>query len=249
MNLRSIPFFHKVAPLVSGRDQHAHNAKMSATDLRTGYRFQKTTSPTNSSDLLLMLAFSGGGTRAAALSYGVLEELARTPVDSGGTRHRMLDEVDIISSVSGGSFTAACYALWGDRIFSDFESRFLKNDVQSGLLRSALSPRNQFRLASPKFSRSDLAAEHYDRLLFQGATCADLIRQRDRPFVSINATDLASGARFEFTQDEFDLIGSDLSHFPISRAVAASSALPICLPPVVLKDGGSPASLGRPRAC
>lgn len=236
MNLRNIPFFRKVPPLISGRDHHAGNAKMNAMDPRTGYRFQKTTSPTNSPDLLLMLAFSGGGTRAAALSYGVLEELARTPVDSGGVRHRMLDEVDIISSVSGGSFTAAYYALWGERIFSDFESQFLKNDVQSGLLCSALSPRNQFRLASPKFSRSDLAAEHYDRLLFQGATFGDLMAKPGRPFVSINATDIASGARFEFTQDEFDLIGSDISQFPISRAVAASSALPICLTPVVLKN-------------
>ncbi len=236
MNLGRLPFIRNVSSLFSGGDHHAANAQLSGTDPCAGYRFQKITSPTNSPDLLLMLAFSGGGTRAAALSYGVLEELARTPVDSGEGRHRMLDEVDIISSVSGGSFTAAYYALWGDRIFSDFESQFLKNDVQSDLLRSALSPRNQFRLASPRFSRSDLAAEHYDRLLFEGATFADLIKQRDRPFVSINATDIASGARFEFTQDEFDLIGSDLSQFPISRAVAASAALPICLTPVILTN-------------
>ena len=32
----------------------------------------------------LMLAFSGGGTRAAALSFGVLKELRDTPVVSGG---------------------------------------------------------------------------------------------------------------------------------------------------------------------
>jgi NTE family protein len=68
------------------------------------------------------------------------------------------------------------------------------------------------------------------------ATFADLMGQRDRPFLSINATDVASGARFEFTQDEFDLIGSDLSQFPISRAVAASSAFPVLLTPVVLKN-------------
>ncbi len=236
MTLRTIPFFRSVPPLVRARAHHARNARMIETDPHAGYRFQKTSSPTNSSELLLMLAFSGGGTRAAALSYGVLEELARTPVDSEGARHRMLDEVDIISSVSGGSFTAAYYALWGDRIFSDFESQFLKNNVQTGLLRCALAPRNQFRLASPKFSRSDLAAEYYDRLLFKGATFADLMRQRGRPFLSINATDIASGARFEFTQDEFDLIGSDLSQFPISRAVTASSAFPIYLTPVVLKN-------------
>src|SRR5207248_1780038 len=112
----------------------------------------------------------GGGTRAASLSYGVLEELARTPVGLAGAQHRMLDEVDIISSVSGGSFTAAYYALWGDRIFLDFESKFLKREVQNDLLLRVLAPWNQARLASPKFSRTDLAAEYYDDLLFKGAT-------------------------------------------------------------------------------
>jgi NTE family protein len=95
---------------------------------------------------------------------------------------------------------------------------------------------NQIRLASPAFSRSDLAAEYYDHLLFSGATFGDLTRRQNRPFLSINATDIASGARFEFTQDEFDLIHSDLSRFLISRAVAASSAFPVYLTPVVLKN-------------
>lgn len=174
--------------------------------------------------------------RAAALSYGVLEELAKTEVGPAAAEHRLLDDVGMISSVSGGSFTAAYYALWGDRIFSDFEPQFLKKHVQTGLLLRVLAPWNQVRLASPRFSRSDLAAEYYDHLLFNGATFADLIARKNRPFLSINATDLGSGARFEFTQDEFDLIHSDLSQFPISRAVAASSAFPVYLTPVVLKN-------------
>ena len=236
MTLKRIPFFLAVLLLVSGCAHYPRNARLTASDISNGYRFRHSASPTNSSDLLLMLAFSGGGTRAASLSYGVLEELARTPVGQEETRHRMLDEVDIISSVSGGSFTAAYYALWGDRIFSDFESKFLKKDVQSDLLLRLLAPWNQIRLTSPKFSRSDLVAEYYDHLLFKGATFADLMTRSNHPFLSINATDVASGARFEFTQDEFDLIGSDLSQFPISRAVATSSAFPVVLTPVVLKN-------------
>jgi NTE family protein len=233
---KPVPIFLAVLLLVSGCAHYPRNAPLVSTDQRTGYRFQNTASRTNSSDLLLMLAFSGGGTRAAALSYGVLEELARTPVGGNGQQHRLLDEVDIISSVSGGSFTAAYYALYGDRIFADFEPQFLKKHVQTGLLLRVLAPWNQVRLASPKFSRSDLAAEYYDHLLFKGATFADLKAQGGHPFLNINATDIASGARFEFTQDEFDLIHSDLSRFSISRAVAASSACPICLTPVILKN-------------
>jgi NTE family protein len=236
MVLKPVLSFLAVLLLVSGCAHYPRNAPLNSSGAYTGYRFQNTASPTNSSELLLMLAFSGGGTRAAALSYGVLEELACTQVGTEGQHHRLLDEVDIISSVSGGSFTAACYALWGDRIFTDFQSQFLKKNVQTGLILRTLAPWNQVRLASPKFGRSDLAAEYYDHLLFKGARFADLMAQSGRPFLSINATDIASGARFEFTQDEFDLLRSDLSQFPISRAVAASSAVPVLLTPVVLKN-------------
>lgn len=236
MVIKPIPFLLAVLLLASGCAHFQRNAPLVSRDPSSGYRFRQTDSPTNSSDLLLMLAFSGGGTRAASLSYGVLEELARTPVGAEGKQHRLLDEVDSISSVSGGSFTAAYYALWGDRIFSDFEPQFLKKDVQTGLLLRVLAPWNLVRLASPAFSRSDLAAEYYDHLLFKDATYADIMAQGGRPFLCINATDVASGARFEFTQDEFDLIRSDLSQFPVSRAVAASSALPMYLTPVTLKN-------------
>ena len=81
-----------------------------------------------------------------------------------------------------------------------------------------------------------MAAEYYDHLLFDGATFADLTPRPGRPFLIVNATDLAIGARFEFTQDQFDLLNSDLSKFPIARAVAASSAFPPFLGPVILKN-------------
>src|SRR5437870_3787292 len=207
MAMRSSITFLAIALFASGCAHYPVNAPLAAVDGRTGYRFENTAFSTNSDDLLLMLAFSGGGTRAAALSYGVLEQLAKTEIGPPGVEHRMLDDVGLISSVSGGSFTAAYYALHGNRIFEDFEKRFLKKRVQSGLLLRTLAPWNQVRLASPRFSRSDLAAEYYDDLLFNHATFGDLTG----PFLSINATDVSSGARFEFTQDEFDLIRSDVS--------------------------------------
>jgi NTE family protein len=224
------------ALLISGCVHYPVNAPLRTTESGSGYRFESLGPQASSDDLLLMLAFSGGGTRAAALSYSVLEELRRTEVGPPGKQHPLLDDVGLISSVSGGSFTAAYYALWGDGIFVDFESRFLKKRVQTGLLFQVLAPWNVIRLASPAFNRSDLAAEYYDRLLFKRATFGDLIARGGQPFLSVNATDVASGARFEFTQDEFDLIRSDLSQFSISRAVAASSAFPVYLSPVVLKN-------------
>ncbi len=93
---------------------------------KAGYRLAQVKHPGNSDHLALFLSFSGGGTRAAALAYGVLEELRKTEVVIDGKKRRLLDEVDGISGVSGGSFTAGYYGLFGDRIFEDFESKFLK---------------------------------------------------------------------------------------------------------------------------
>lgn len=184
---------------------------------------------------MLVLTFSGGGTRAAAFSYGVLEELARTEITEGGHRHRLLDEVDLISSVSGGSFTAAYYGLFGDKIFEDFEKQFLKKNIQGALIARLLSPLKWLKLVSPSFDRSDLAAEYYDRHLFAGGTFSD-IEKRNGPFILINATDMTLGTWFSFSQDYFDWICSDVSKISVARAVAASSAVPVIFTPLTLRN-------------
>jgi len=209
------------------------NPKLKQVEPLRGYRFQLQARPDNSQDMIVILAFSGGGTRAASFSYGVLEELSRTTIPVQGRQRRFIDEVDIISAVSGGSFTAAYYALYGDRIFSEFENKFLKRNVESDLYWKIVNPVNWFRLTSPAFSRSDLAAEYYDEALFGGATFGDL-GQRRGPTIVINGTDLSTGARFTFTQEQFDQICSDLDRFPLARAVATSSAYAPSLTPVTL---------------
>jgi NTE family protein len=186
-------------------------------------------------DLLLVLAFSGGGLRSAALAYGVLEVLRDVPIERQGRTESLLDQVDMISAVSSGSFVAAYYGLFGGRIFDEFEARFLKADLQNRLARSVLAPPNWFRLLSDTYDRVDLAAEYIDRNLFEGLTFADLA-ERSRTATLINATDLVTGERFEFTQAQFDLICSDLDAFPVARAVAASSAFPFLLSPVRLRN-------------
>jgi predicted acylesterase/phospholipase RssA len=212
------------------------NARLDRYDESTGYRFHNLSSTDNSDSLFIILAFSGGGTRAAALAYGVLEQLKNTEIVWEGAKKRLLDEVDVISSVSGGSFTAAYYALYGDRIFKDFDARFLKKDVQGDLQERLYSPYNWYRLASPTFDRIDIAAEYYDEQLFDHRTFGDLFRRGKRPFILINATDMTQGARFDFTQDQFDLLCSDLSGFPLARAVAASSAFPVLLSPITVNN-------------
>jgi NTE family protein len=192
--------------------------------------------PGNSENLLLYLTFSGGGTRAAALSYGVLEELRKTEVVIDGKNRRLLDEVDAISSVSGGSFTAGYFGLFGDRIFEDFETKFLKKNIQGALaVRTLFNPINWFRLSSSTFDRSDLAAEYYDEHVFEGRTFGD-IAARKGPMIMMNASDMTHGLRVGFNQDGFDVICSDLSRFPVARAAAASSAVPMLLSPISMRN-------------
>jgi NTE family protein len=184
----------------------------------------------------LYLTFSGGGTRAAAFSYGVLEELRKTEVTIDGKKQRLVDEIDGISSVSGGSFTAGYYGLFGDRIFEDFETKFLKKNIQGALaVRTFLNPINWFRLSSTYFDRSDLAAEYYDKHVFEGKTFGD-IAARKGPMVMMNATDMTHGLRIGFNQDAFDILCSDLSPFPVARAAAASSAVPMLLSPITVRN-------------
>lgn len=212
------------------------NPPLKQYDPESGYRGKFMGQPGNSDKLLVLLTFSGGGTRAAALSYGVLEELKKTEVSIEGEKRRLLDEVDGIFSVSGGSFTAGYYGLFGDRIFDDFESRFLKKNIQGAIARRTfLNPINWVRFLSPYFGRSDLSAEYYDKHVFDGGTFGD-IAERKGPIVVMNATDMITGIRVPFNQDNFDVICSDVSRFPISRAAAASSAVPIVLTPITLRN-------------
>lgn len=186
------------------------------------------------SDIAIFLSFSGGGTRAAAFSYGVLEALRDTNIKINHTEKNLLSEVDVISSVSGGSFTSAYYGLYGNKIFDDFEEVFLKKDIQKSLISGLLNPFNWIKFTNSDFDRTELAIDHYDKTIFEKKTFADF--REDMPFIQINATDLNSGQPFIFKQEYFDLLCSDLSSFKVARAVTASSAVPVAFAPIVLKN-------------
>ena len=214
------------------------NPRLSQYNPKAGYRYENLKGPENSEGLFVILTFSGGGTRAAALSYGVMERLRNTTIQWDGRERRLLDEVDVISSVSGGSFTAAYYGLFREELFDPekFEKVFLYRNIQGELVASLFNPINWVRLASPDFGRIEVAAELYDREIFREKTFADLIGQARRPYIMLNATDLTMGARFTFVQDQFDLICSDLAGVRVSRAVAASSNFPIAFTPLVVNN-------------
>ncbi len=229
--------------------QYPLNPGVEKVDRMEPYRL-KLMDKQRSPDTLLILAFSGGGTRAAALSYGILEALdlveVPAPPSKQGKRHTLLDEVDLVSGVSGGSFTASYYGLHGREIFNDFRTEFLYGDFQGSLIWGLANPVNWVRLWSPRFGRSDMAQEYYDYKLFKGATLGD-IAKKPGPVVIVLATEAAEGISFAFTPSQFALICSDFDKFPVSRAVAASAAFPGALSPIVLKNYAGQCDIRTPR--
>ena len=105
------------------------NPSEGSVDRQLQYQVKKT-ERARSDEVFMVLCFSGGGTRAASMSYGVLEALkaidlpARPTLQAQGptpSKRTLLDEVNVIMSVSGGSFTAAYYGLHGKDIFTELQ--------------------------------------------------------------------------------------------------------------------------------
>lgn len=195
-----------------------------------------TTAPVAGDDALrttiVGLAFSGGGTRAAAFSYGVLHGLDRVPLEGGGT---MLDQVRLVSGVSGGSVTAAYYGLKGRNALVDFESRFLYRNAEESLRTSTYNITNITRAFDQGVNDRTGFPAWLRQNLFGEATFRDLNRP-GRPVVWINASDITAKTPFVFEPVTFGALCSDIYSYPLADAVAASAAVPIVFAPVVIKS-------------
>lgn len=192
-------------------------------------------------------ALSGGGYRAAAYHIGAFRALHKLCV---------LDKVDVISSVSGGSIIAACYALH-EGSFDSFDEKF-SNKIQKGVLHLALI--NLFlvfglvgiatwllggwgalvSLAILWFCWykilpvSSLIAKEYDWLFFHKKKLNDM---KSTPVVTINATDFSTVSYFTFSRERMSnyYYGVDAFYheqFSISKAVMASSCVPFVFCPI-----------------
>ena len=232
----TVALFAAIA-LLAGCATRPINPPAAAYDPGKGYRIERPSDNAEDNATLVLLAFSGGGTRAAAFSYGVLETLRDMEVQTRSGRHvRALDTVDVITGISGGSFTALAFGLYGDKLFDIYEGAFLKRDVQGELVARALNPFNWPALGSTGWGRSELAADMYDEILFKGATFNDL--KRDGPRILVSATDLADGTRLMFNPENFDVLCTDLSSVRLARAAAASSAVPVVLSSITIDNHG-----------
>lgn len=225
--------------VLAGCAHYPVNPALDKIDLNSGYRYSVIRQMPRSDKPFVILAFSGGGMRAAAFSFGLLKELQKVKYTTArGEKRHLLDDVEIISSVSGGSFTSAYYTLFPDHFFTEFPDIFLHKNIEKELIMRLVNPYNWVRLASRDFSRIDLAEEYYNEKIFGKKTFGDLLLKPkgQTPFLVLNATDISITHRFEFTQDQFDLLCSDLSRVSIARGVAASSNFPVAFAPLTVNN-------------
>jgi len=179
------------------------------------------------------VAVSGGGSRSANFAAACMLHLQ----DLG-----ILSRADYISSVSGGSITAADYCL-SDPASADWSpdkvrKRFAYPFATEALAQFLLLPWESALTFFTDYDRSDILAEVFRRHLYSRhghtLTFADL--RPDRPHLIINATDLQTGGPFTFCNETFDALHSDLATYPMAHAVVASSAVPGALHQVTLRD-------------
>lgn len=182
-------------------------------------------------ETMVALSFSGGGMRAAAFSFGVLMGLDAIHGEEGRS---LLDDVMFISSVSGGSLTAAYYGLHGKDGLSSFREEALLRDGEADLRLSLFNPANWTRLLAGGMNDLSNLQRWLDHDVFHGATFAELVR-RGGPEIWINASDMYHRVAFPFSAGAFDFLCSDLYSLPVSVAVAASMAVPGYFAPVVLE--------------
>jgi predicted acylesterase/phospholipase RssA len=170
--------------------------------------------PDANGDLLVGLAMSGGGSRAAAFAVGALEALAEIPVERSGTRRSALEHVQYISSVSGGSLAAGYFVarkpprtepvLAGSALSPAYAAFFkeYKSAVQQDFELAAAGRQLLFFRAFNPTKLAYSLAEVWDEQFFHGMTFAALhAREKagDSPRLLLNGTSYNSGRRFVFT--------------------------------------------------
>ncbi len=183
-------------------------------------------------DVLVGVALSGGGSRAALFGASGLEALGRVRAPGGGS---VLEQVSHLSTVSGGSVAGAYYAsqkpphgipvLTADGALSDdyraFFSRFratVEQDLEGALIRRQLVT---FRWLNPALAARSLFEVLTERVL--GAVTFQALAERqargDSPRLIVNTTLYNNGRRLVFTTVPSEAMHYDFfQHFQRSLA-------------------------------
>ena len=221
-----------IALLLSSCAYPTRNVEIGTLAPDQGYRWRNLKA-NDMPDMVIIVTASGGGTRAAVFELSVLKGLQKVALPQ--FNRTMADEIDVISSVSGGSVTAGYFAAHGSDGFTALEA-FLRQDGIAAIAWRALNPVGLAKLSTPAYERIDPQIDYFDDNLFHKETFQGLLDGRRKPYLILNAADMVEGVPFPITQRMFDLLCSDLSKMKLSTAVAASAAFPVALSPVTLKN-------------
>ena len=235
-----------MAALIVGCTQAIHNDPVNLPLSGPARQMAADVNPdieTRYDDMVVALSFSGGGMRAAAFSYGVLTGFDQTRVPTRAGPVSLLDRLDFLSGVSGGSVLAAYYGLHGRATLTEFKERFLLANAEEGL-QTSLSLGNIARGLQGGVNDTTAFPVWLDAHLFNRATFKDMLK-RPRPRVWINAADVYNRTAFIFAPVTFSALCSDLASYPVSLAVAASAAVPVVFAPIVIQNytGNCPTAL------
>lgn len=179
----------------------------------------------------MALCLSGGGYRAMLFHVGSLWRLYEA---------RLLQGVQRVSSVSGGSITAAVLGLKWRRL--SFDPALLRDDFVAEVVAPVRALGEETIDKDAIISGialpgrvSDRIARAYDSYLFHDATLQDL---PDTPRFVINATNVQSGALWRFMKPymrDYRVGEVKVPTIPLAQAVAASSAFPPVLSPLEMR--------------
>jgi NTE family protein len=194
----------------------------------------------------VVMTFSGGGSRAAALAASVVRRLNDLHYTADGATHALSEDIAVVSSVSGGSVYAADLGLNGPAHAASFMQRVQDYDGIGWLARRFLNPVTWLALQFESQTRIAVLQEMIEDLLQTKATMSAL-NQPHKQLTLLNATDMVAGQVFTFDRPTLDDVCMDYDRVPVSLGVTASAAFPFAFTPVLLRNDSylSPACPGQ----
>ena len=234
-------------------------------------------------EFFLAVAVSGGGSRSAVWSAAVFRELFEQVKLPDG--RSILDEIDYISCVSGGSVSSAYYCInkpdvdtTHEQEYALFFEQYLK-DMRSNIEAQIFyRPLTWYRIFLEPQEKAFFLKWHFEKEFYGTITFDEMYRRQAQgfcPTLIVNTTHMDSGAKFLFTTippEEFKMpdqyeselyekymdsgimrsnilfeqgiletlfcrdIGVNIGEVEVSRAVVASSAVPLVFGPLIIED-------------
>lgn len=252
MNISYIALLYGLLASIAGCSLYSHTNRSLPVDnpdpsvIRATY---KVTADRGDDDTLVVLALSGGGSRSA---YWSTEAMLKFQEVFDAEDFDLLSEVDVISSVSGGSLPAAYYAISTDTTAPALHGRtWDRKSVERLMSKNYVArwfgnwfwPSNIAKFWFTSYDRTDIMAQTFSDNLFDRNPIGAELKMRDlnpeRPYLILNAangTNGRFGTLFSFTQEDFAAINSDIGDYSLARAVMGTATFPAVFNYMTLRD-------------